>query len=310
MLPLTELPAKLEWSLEEQPLYWEATDREKVTGKCLRFHPHFPACNPALDEDILWDLLELFASTRTPGAYSLLNCSCGVSEHAGIDKQIFVSHPSPDSIVWEIDTRGLAPALAPTWHSQSGFLRLIFGRDNYQASIQAMIDAAKTANSAVQPVEELEPNKKGLAFEELLAADGDGTLGKRRPLFSPGNTLEIGCFGSELLLLNGRPERRWPAVLFPRWQCDAAFDRWIGFLRRGYGLTPEAGQPSGEMDFAEISKGERLNDFFLLSAALRNDCNAAGEELAAQLRAAWIESGAAPGVRVLYLPITAQAIFK
>src|SRR5574343_679585 len=95
---LAELTAKLEWFLEEQPLYWDEAENEKITGKCLRFHPRFPECNPALDEDILWDLLELFASTRTPGAYSLLSCSCGIDEHAGIEKQIFVSYPSPDSI--------------------------------------------------------------------------------------------------------------------------------------------------------------------------------------------------------------------
>lgn len=117
MQPLAELPAKLEWSLEEQPLYWAESDREKVTGKCLRFHPCFPECNPVLDDDILWDLLELFTSTRTPGAYSLLTCSCGIGEHAGIDKPIFVSHPSADSIVWEIDTQGLAPALSPIWRA-------------------------------------------------------------------------------------------------------------------------------------------------------------------------------------------------
>lgn len=307
---LAELTAKLEWFLEEQPLYWDEAENEKITGKCLRFHPRFPECNPALDEDILWDLLELFASTRTPGAYSLLSCSCGIDEHAGIEKQIFVSYPSPDSIAWEIDTQGLAPTLAPTWLSQSGFLRLIFCRDDYEATVQAMIDAAKAANSVALPVEELEPNTKGLAFEELLAADGNGSLGKRQPLFDSKSTLEIGCFGSELLRLNGRPERRWPTALFPRWQCDAAFGRWLGFLQRGYELTPEAGQPSVEIDIAEISKGERRNDFFLLSAARRNDCNAAGEELAAQLRAAWAESGAAPGVEVLYRPITVPAIFK
>lgn len=308
--PLAEFHARLEWSLEEQPLYWEETHRETVTGKCLRFHPHFPECNPALDEDILWDLLALFASTRTPGAYSLLTCSCGMGDHAGIDKPIFVSHPSPDSIVWEINTQGLAPALAPSWREHPGFLRLIFSRDEYLASIRAMIEAAKAANSAALPVEELEPNRNGRAFEELLTADDGGMLGKRKALLNSKSTLEIGSFGSDLLLLNGRPERRWPTALFPRWQCDAAFDRWLGFLQRGYGLTPEAGQPSGEIDIAEISKGERQNDFFLLSAARRHDCNAAGEELVAQLRAAWARSDAAPDLEVLYRPITAPAVFK
>lgn len=191
-----------------------------------------------------------------------------------------------------------------------GFLRLIFSRDDYQWSIQAMIDAAKTANSPALPVEELEPNRSGQAFEELLASDRDGTLGKRQALFDSKGTLEIGCFGSELLLLNGRPERRWPIALFPRWQCDAAFDRWLDFLQRGYQITQIAGQPSGEIDIAEISKGERQNDFFLFRAAQRNDCNAAGEELAAQLRAAWAESGAAPDAEVRYRPITAPAVFK
>lgn len=310
MPPLAELAAKLDWLLEEEPLYWDEADREKITGKCLRFHPRFPECNPALDEDVLWDPLALCASTRTPGAYSLLTCSCGVDDHAGIDKPIYVSHPSPNSIAWEIDTRGLAPALAPTWHDQPGFLRLIFGREAYQASIQTMIDAAKAAHSEALPVEELEPDKKGLAFEKLLAADSDGSLGKRQALFDSNSTLEIGCFGSDLLLLNGRPERRWPTALFPRWQCDAAFDRWLVFLRRGYGLARNSGQPSGEIDIDEITKGERRNDFFLLSAARRSDCNAAGEELAAQLRAAWAESGAAPGVEVRYRPIRAPAVFK
>lgn len=310
MHPLAELPAKLEWSLEEQPLYWEESDRERVTGKCLRFHPRFPECNPALDADILWDPLELFASTRAPGAYSLLTCSCGVDDHAGIEKPIFVSHPSPDSIVWEIDTRGLAPALAPTWHDQPGFLRLIFGRGDYLASIQAMIDAAKSADCAALPVEELEPNRRGLAFEELVAADASGNLGKRKALFDSKGTLEIGCFDCELLLLNGSPERRWPTATFPRWECDAAFDRWLAFIQRGYQITDNAGMLSGEIDIAEISKGERRNYFFLLCAARRNDCNAAGEELAAQLRTAWAESDAAPGVTVRYRPITAPAVFK
>ncbi|MBK8752965.1 MAG: hypothetical protein IPL99_15625 [Candidatus Competibacteraceae bacterium] len=120
---IAELPARLGWTLAYDTIYADPPWLE------ARFVPSFPECNREINEtSIVFDLLELFRSAQRPGGYFLLNCTCGDSSHAGIKDLVFVSHPDVDTVIWELDVRGLGPALEDYWSSHTGFLRLIFKR--------------------------------------------------------------------------------------------------------------------------------------------------------------------------------------
>ncbi len=218
--PLAELPARLGWRLERD-FYWDAEGRPD--SLILRFAPDMPGVFATAGRDIVLDPHALYASARRPGGLDLLTCSCGIADDAGIQSPVFVSHPDAGTLVWELDIAGLGPALDEGWRGGAGYLRLIFKRQAYRASILDMVRAARAADGAPLPVEELEPDRRGDAWERLLELDRAETLWTPEPLLPPGSVLGVADDGR--LWLDGQPWRGCPPRLFTRWAVYEAYQR-------------------------------------------------------------------------------------
>jgi hypothetical protein len=295
-LPLAEWPARLGWSLARKVIHSEPP------GLCICFIPDFPGCNAAIAETgIVWDVLALYDSARRPGGYFLLNSDCGYPPDSYIEEVVFVSHPNADTIVWEIDIRDLRPSLAPHWQDEDNCLRLVFEREQYEADVRSMLREARAASSPDLPVEELEPDVQGLAFEQMCALDCEGQW-TREPVLSPGTIVEFGFFGSNVFMIDGNLEWRWPTRLFPRWTVNARFKQWIRFAHRGYALRYALGDDGAIADLSRFSGETEQNKFVLLHESERAACDRAGEELALLLKASFAEGETAPGVEVKYRP--------
>ena len=228
-VPLAECPARLGWTLADETTYADPP------GLTVRLVPSFPECHPAINEaGIVFDLLDLFRSARRPGGCFLLNCTCGYPPDAGIEEMVLVSHPDADTVIWELEVGGLGPALAEGWSSQTGFLRLVFRREEYEADLRAMVRDVRSAGSTALPVEELDPG--GCEAYERAMALHDEELCLREPLLPAGTVLEFGLFGPNLLVIDGKPDLGWPVRLFTRGSALAAFKRWIGYACRGFAL--------------------------------------------------------------------------
>lgn len=292
--PLAERRARLAWTIAHETIFSEPPVRH------VRFIPTFPCCNPAIaDAGIVWDLLTLAACGRRPGGYDVLNCQCGYEPHAGIEEMVFVSHPDPASVVWEIDARDLATALAPEYSGRDGYVRLVFGRLEYESDVCAMLDALRSAAAVAPAIEELYPDERGMAYEAALALDCAQPW-TREPILAPGTVVEFGFRGEDLCAIDGKPDRGSPKRLFPRWSVKAAFETWIRRACRGFAV-PYATQDSRAVaDLARYTEPAVQNHFFLLRESSRAACDRAGEDLAAQLRACFREGATAPGVEVRY----------
>lgn len=314
-IPLAELPARLGWKLEHETIY---ADPPWLT---VRLIPWFPQCNPSIDKTgIVFDLLDLLDSARRPGGYFLLNCTCGDPSDAGIEEMVLVSHPDADTVIWEMDVRGLGSALAEYWRPENGFLslaftteseflRLVFKREEYEADISAMLRDIRDAGSANLPVEELEPNIQGEAYEQAMILRCDERW-PREPLLRAGTVLEFGLFGPNLLIIDGKPDLGWPVRLFTRWSALAAFKRWIGYVSRGHAIRYALGEDACDMNLPWFTDKERRNDFFLLREHERTACDEAGTVLASTLHACFSEGATAPGVEVRYQPCRNPAAFS
>ncbi|MBK8752966.1 MAG: hypothetical protein IPL99_15630 [Candidatus Competibacteraceae bacterium] len=87
-------------------------------------------------------------------------------------------------------------------------------------------------------MEDLEPNMRGEAYEQAMALREDA-LWSREPVMPAGTVLEFGLSGSNLLVIDGKPDTVWPARLFTRWFAHAAFKQWISHVSRGYWVHHE-----------------------------------------------------------------------
>lgn len=248
-------------------------------GLALAFNPIFPFCAENMyEQGIVWDPWLLYQSVKKPGAYFLLNSDCGYPPDSGIETQVLVSHPDPDTLIWELDIEGLRPALQPEIAEQTGFLRLHFARQIYEADLRVLLHTLHSESHkhiAIQslphlipdpllwmarnqqsylPVENLEPAPHGDMLEELLALDLNAAW-PREALLSPG-TLELD-------IKNTMPLYK----LLTRWDTLQAMNIWI---------QCHANQQSTEA------------------------CRQAGKQLAAVLQACFDEGQTAPGVTVRY----------
>lgn len=242
-----------------------------------RLIPEFPEVYPEIEEktDIVWDLPQLCESIRKPGGYHMLNCSCGLSDHAGLKGLAFIAHPDDETVVWEIDIPDHRPALHERWEGDAGFLRLIFNRAEYEADVRAMLAAVLSTGSPELPVEEYAPdNHRGEAYEWLQsrAAANDWS---RQPVFPPGSVLEFRP-GQWDVLLDGKPLREYTPRLFTRWSVMQAHHRWT---RRYW----HDGQ-------------YRIDDPVA--------CDEAGHEFVAALRESFEEGRTSPDTVVAYRPCT------
>lgn len=283
--------------------------------------PLFAGCCDGLERwDILWNVFELVASVQKPGAYWFLTCSCGSASHAGIEERVLVSHPDPDTVVWELDIPGLRPALTEDFAQvAAGFVRLVFARAEYEADIRELLRELQCcARTPVAPdalaqdvegraylreaypaleriaVDDFEPVDDGQDLERLLALD-TGAAWLRTALFPPGATVTFGFFppgeGHDLMQINGaNAERCWPTASFTRWAVLDAFRRWMTYIDRASWLKNDHRLP------ADIDP----NEWVLRSEADRAACHQAGQSLAALMQASLQEGQVAPDVRVEY----------
>ncbi|MBK5964054.1 hypothetical protein CCR95_08140 [Thiocystis minor] len=312
--PFLDLPASLGWRTRDAGICF--ADPPSVI---LHATPIFPLCHPELAaRGIVWDSFSLLDSLARPGAYWILNCTCGIADDAGLEVPIFVSHPDRQRIVWELDLKGLAPALEDRLTGTDGFIRLTFARDEYESDLRALIGELReratnpvtmealsetdsvewlqreSSHLAPFQVEELEPGIDGMDLERLLDLDPDN-LPASAPLWPPGTLIEFGFFavsdGHELMRVNG--EVPWPSSWTPRhftrWEAWSAFHRWVDLCHRGFWLGHHG---------CIVSPRSEQNRFFLLQEADRARCHAAGRHLADVVRRGYAEGETAPGVMV------------
>lgn len=290
--PLDTYSIRLEWTLERDCYY---NGEGRPDRLILRFAPAAPGLFAPAGRDLVLDPLALVESLRRPGGYFLLTCSCGIADDLDIKTPVFVSHPDTETVLWELDVPGLAPALDERWRGWEGFLRLVFRRDAYRESILGMLQAARSADGTELPVEALEPDHHGDAWERCMALDAASLSQIPEPVLPAGSQLEVAMSGANIFFLDGRPLAGWPTRLFTRWAVNAAFETWMSFVMRGFALA------YGEPAFRPVT-GVRRNDFFLLRADRRADFDQAGEVLAARLGASFAEGRTAPGVTVRFRP--------
>lgn len=282
-MPLLTLPARLGWKLGRSFIYGDGGDR-LPTEQVLKFLPALECGLQMADEhdDIVLDLKTLLDSARRPAGYYLLTCECGLADDAGIEELIFVQHPTPDTIEWDVDIQGTRSAMVKeTWLThQDGYIRLIFDRSRYVADLRRMVVEVQQANKELELYELAGRGDYGFV-EEMLAYDFNAPI-VSEPVLPPGSHLEFRLEGEEYCWLNGKMLRGWPPHYFPRWQINRAFKEWTKFFQRGY-----AGKP---------------NQLYLPDENDRAACDAAGYELASMLQQSFNESANFPQVTVSYSP--------
>ncbi|MFA7404909.1 MAG: hypothetical protein WC007_13020 [Pelobacteraceae bacterium] len=319
--PLAEMSARIGWRVRLSEIVF--ADPPYLIIQSV---PEFTGCYGKLDElDILWDVHALINSVKRPGAYQLLTCKCGVASHAGLNEAVLVSHPDAQTVIWELDIAGLRPALNDSFADMAGgFIRLIFRREEYEADIRVMAselqNCGRTIFSAANEtdlyglsnlldyygspdislikVEEMEPGINGMELDELLKLDLNEPL-SWEALWPSGSVVEFGFFpmndGHELMKVDGSCRGNgWPGRYFTRWQALPAFNAWLSFVQRSWGLGDGLQAPSGA----------GRNEFLLLQETDRELCHEAGKRFAAVMQACCNEGATAPDVTVLYSETT------
>jgi hypothetical protein len=248
-------------------------------------------------DDLVLDLKPLLDSARRPGGYFLLTCECGIADDAGIEEAIFVQHPSPDTIEWDIDIQGALPAFyGESWLAhQEGYLRLLFDRHQYVDDLRRMVAEVQQANRELELYGVAGSGDYGFV-EELLAFDFDAPI-IAEPILPPGTHLEFRLEGSECCWLDGKPLRGWPTWFFPRWPVNLTFNKWMGFVHRGYAIK-DAAQPL------------EPNQFYMLNEDDRTACDAAGYEMVRVFRRCLDESVNSREITVSYSPCLLPAITR
>ncbi|WPL18963.1 hypothetical protein Thiowin_04063 [Thiorhodovibrio winogradskyi] len=314
--PLLDLPARLGWQARYAWICFADPPYVILQATLI-----FPLCHPELfARDIVCDSFSLLDSLERPGAHWILTSTCGIADDAGLEAPIFVSHPYRQQIVWEVDLKGLAPALDDSLNDKDGFIRLTFERCQYEAELRALVcelrerainpvpieamsetygvEALQREYSHLAPfqVDELEPSIGGMALERLLDLDLDN-LPDPSPLWSAGTLIEFGFFevddGHDLIRVNGAVPRplSWPPRYFTRWEAWRAFHRWVDFIQRGFWLGHHG---------CVVPPRSEQNRFFLLQESHRALCHAAGRHLAEVVQRDYQEGETAPGVMVRY----------
>lgn len=301
--PLAILPARLGWTMVTEVAY---ADPPRLA---IGLAPAFPGCNANLEHrrEILWDILRLYESARCPGAYWVLNCTCGYGPDAEIELPVFVSHPNPETIVWEIDIAGLRPVLEERWQRERGFLRLIHDRREYEAEIRAMLRTIQAACTDELPVETLDPDVQGCAYEAALEIDSEATWGQE-PVLPACTLVEFSIQGADVHAIDGKRTRRWPNWLFPAWSVHAAFERWMGFVYSGSALPYVCEEQGIAADLARLVGPDRQNDYFLLRESDRLACDLAGKAFVRLLAEHYAASSRTVGVTFAYRPCQIPAL--
>lgn len=316
--PLLTLPARLGWTLDRSFIYGDGGSNPP-TDQVLKFIPTLDCGLKMAGEhgDIVLDLKALLESACKPGGYFLLTCECGCAEDADIHELIFVQHPSPDTIAWELDIQGLRSALVKeTWLThQDGYVRLIFDRSLYVTDLRRMVAEVQQANKELELYELAGRGDYGFV-EELLAFDFNAPIVAESVLPS-GSHVEFRVEGEDFCWLNGKRFFGWPPHFFPCWEVNQAFKSWTSYFRRGYAIN-NADFPSqscglyligGAKHDAQVASSNP-NHFYLLDENDRAACDEAGNYLVQTLQKCIDESGNSPQITVSYSPCRVPAITR
>jgi hypothetical protein len=282
--------AQLGWRLErEQLIYPTGDDGVEREEQIIRFKPDMPWLQPGNSEWVL-DFYELLRSAQTPDDYYLLTCSCGDSSDADIHESVQVTHPSANVIAWHL-----------TWQSYDSFvsadvvrseeaLVLHFDRAQYELDLKAMWREIQCAHID-KPIYELQPG----CYETLALLQAEishaGPL-PAVPLLAPPGELVFAMEGMGYCWLNGQMYDDGSHSLLPTRATHEAFRKWMSYVSRVYGLSPE---------------GSNASWLVLKSEAGRAACDATGERLVAMLRETWAQSRPVVQVQVFFRPCSIAA---
>lgn len=193
--PALTLPSRIGWQIHYSEIIFD-------DPPCLVLQavPKFAGGgNDLAERGIVWDVFALIESIKQPGAHQVLTADCGYASDVYIEERVLISHPDHNTVVWELNIAGLRPALDKTLiGDHEGFVRLVFVREQYEADIRALVRALQQAGrdpvpvTALDsrthglqrlladypacdslPVDELEPDIKGMALERLLELDAN-----------------------------------------------------------------------------------------------------------------------------------------
>jgi len=311
--PFFETPARLGW----RKRYGEVIFHPDAPCVTFSLTPVFPGCGDKLGEQgIVWDLWRLMESVRRPGAFSVINSECAYPPDAYIGTDVSVSHPDQETVVWELDCKGLSPALDDAFGHPDSFIRLVFERKAYEADVRAMLrEVQKFARTPVPVADlagahnfgKLEKEYPGCRFvadfifeptvhgdcdaEEFCALDAEAEW-PREPLFAPGTLIEIGLFGDRLLRIDGCLRHDWIGRWFTRWETLVAFRQWMSCVSRRWALSSNGITANMAADH---------NDFVLRPGQDGETCHRSGEAFAEVLRRCLSEGKTAPDVEVRYV---------
>jgi hypothetical protein len=319
--------ATLGWTLRHDSITFDSVE-PYVTVNLI---PKFPFCSADISDDtVVWDLEYLIHSVKQPGACQILNCTCSCADCAGIEDLVYVSHPDDDTVIWEMDIPSFKVALDNTLNDET-FIRLVFHRESYEASIRAMLREVQAAIRTPYPVEAFpddrqeslskeypgieqvpvdgyEPDYGYDHFERIAALDLDEPW-PRQPLFPEGTHIDIGLFGQELYLVNDSAQRSWITYMITRWEARCAFERWMDTVTRRYALEPRfAGflgpscvSISDAIDHKGNPDAPDPNAFIPMPDMDESLCHRAGDTFAREMARCFSEGATAPGVIVRYV---------
>ncbi len=191
--PALTLPSRIGWQIYYSEIIF-------CDPPCLVLQavPEFAGGSHDLAQrGIVWDVFALIESIKHPGAHQVLTADCGYAPDVYIEERVLISHPDHNTVIWDLDIAGLRPALDKTLiGDHEGFVRLVFAREQYETDIRALVRALQQAGRGPVPVtaldscthglqrllagypacdslpvDELEPNIKGMALERLLELD-------------------------------------------------------------------------------------------------------------------------------------------
>lgn len=252
---LQTYPVALEW----QPGFLDLNTQPP--SRDLFFQPRLRLCLPEVDpllkryqpsmlpfaagealrdkwaaDDFVWDLDALVRSARRPGAYYLLNCSCGIPSDSEITEPILVSHPNKDKVNWDIDLQGyrhwwLAESDGRKWPQIDGYITLRFDRAQYEAALFAMLEQVESSLSAHPEIDEIYPQTRemGAYFDDYQPwVNQLRTLlsSPRQPALAGAHTAQLNVanpYASQVIGANARCEIH---RLCSSWTSFDVFRRW------------------------------------------------------------------------------------
>jgi len=315
--PVMELPSRIGWKFHYSEIIFD-----DPPYLIMEAWPDFSGCHPDIGRTgIVWDPLLLWKSIIRPGGYFLLTCSCDYPPDAGIEEMVLVSHPDDRTVIWELDIKGLFPALDKRIFPDEGFVRLVFNRDDYETEIKSMLHELRHRLVNPAPIAELsdvngfdhlirlhpqlaaiavgefEPNGGCDEMDTLLGMDPEAAR-SMQPIWPPGTVIEFGFFDrggarcQEVMIVDGLPlpGANWPTRYLTRWSTLIAFCSWMAYVQRGHAMSASWVELGGQFN----------NTFFLTKGSDRERCHEAGKVLASLLQKSYEESNAAQGVTVAY----------